>query len=149
MIARTLTAIALFSAVSLPAAAEYDDSANINAAFAQGKAFAEKPQTANEKWTCSAFWYVWSDIAVDEFGEAMVAKLDPALGEAAARKASAHWERQAVVEMGLGMGELDPETELYVELQTDKAWELVEGVVWGEDYAFVTILGQCAVPAGE
>ena len=149
MTIRALAALALLAAACLPASAEYDDSANINAAFTQGRPFAEKPQTANEKWTFAAFWYVWSDLAVDEFGEAMAAKLDPAMTEAAAREASAHWERQAVLEMGLGMGELDPETELYIELQTDKAWELVEGVVWGEDYAFVSILGQCAMPAGE
>ncbi len=109
----------------------------------------KKPQAANEKWTCAAFWYVWSDMAVDEFGEAMVARLGPAMREAAAREASAHWEKQAVLEMGLGMGEPDPETELYIELQTDKAWELAQGVVWGEDYAFVSILGQCALPAGQ
>jgi hypothetical protein len=149
MMIRALASLALLAAACLPASAEYDDSANINAAFAQGRAFAEKPQTAYEKWTCAAFWNVWSDLAVDEFGEAMVAKLYPAMREAAAREASAHWEKQAVLEMGLGMGELDPETELYIELQTDKAWELVEGVVWGEDYAFVSILGQCAMPAGE
>ena len=105
MTIRALAALALLAAACLPASAEYDDSATINAAFTQGRAFAEKPQTANEKWTCAAFWYVWSDLAVnEEFGEAMVAKFDPAMTEAAAREASAHWERQAVLEMGLGMG---------------------------------------------
>ena len=49
MTIRALAALALLAAACLPASAEYDDSANINAAFTQGRAFAEKPQTANEK----------------------------------------------------------------------------------------------------
>lgn len=109
----------------------------------------KKPQAANEKWTCAAFCHVWSDMAVDEFGEAMVARLGPAMREAAAREASAHREKQAELETGLAMGALGPETEHSIELQTDKAWELVDGVVRGEDYAFVTILGRCALPAGQ
>jgi len=121
MIARTLAAIALFSAVSLPAAAQYDDSANINAAFAQGQASEERPETANEYWTCAAFWHVWSDFAADEFGEAMMVKLAPPLAESAGREAFTYWEGQAALKMGLGMAELDAETELYIELQTDKA----------------------------
>jgi hypothetical protein len=51
--------------------------------------------------------------------------------------------------MGLGMGELDVETELYIEMQTESAWDMAEGVVWGDDYNYLFILGQCAVPAGE
>ncbi|WP_300998529.1 hypothetical protein [Hyphomonas sp.] len=40
MMIRALAALALLAAASLPAAAEYDEPANINAAFAQGRTFA-------------------------------------------------------------------------------------------------------------
>lgn len=148
MIIRTLASLALLSAACLPAMAQYDDSANVNTAFAQGKAL-EKPQTANEYWTCAVFWDVWSEFAADEFGETMMTRLDPALGEAAAQAAYAYWEKEAALKMGLGMGELDAETELFLEQRADTAWEIAEGVVWGEEYSFVSILGQCAVPAGQ
>ncbi|KDA00550.1 hypothetical protein HPO_00935 [Hyphomonas polymorpha PS728] len=146
MIIRTLAVAALLAATSLPAMAEFDDSSNINGAFAHGKASSDKPVTANHYWTCAAFWHVWSVFAYDELGEVVLGKLDPALSQAAARDASAQWERQAALKMGLGMGELDAETEVYIENQTETAWDLAEGVFWGEDYSLVAILGQCAAP---
>ena len=78
-----------------------------------------------------------------------MALLDPALGETPARKAAAHWEREAVLAMGIGMGELDAETELYLEQQLESALDLAEGVVWGDDYTYLFVLGQCAMPAGQ
>ena len=146
MIIRTLAVAALLAATSLPAMAEFDDSSNINGAFAHGKASSDKPVTANHYWTCAAFWHVWSVFAYDELGEVVLGKLDPGLSQAAARDASAQWERQAALKMGLGMGELDAETEVYIENQTETAWDLAEGVFWGEDYSLVAILGQCATP---
>lgn len=150
MIIRALASLALLSAACLPAMADdSQDAADINAAFAQGLASEERPQTPDEKWTCAAFWHTWSEFAVLDLGADFVALLDPALGEAPALEAAAHWERQAVLAMGMGMGELDAETELYIEQQIDTAWTMAEGVVWGDDYTFVAILGQCAVPASE
>lgn len=146
MTIRTLAVAALLAATSLPAMAEFDDSSNINGAFAHGKASSDKPVTANHYWTCAAFWHVWSVFAYDELGEVVSGKLDPALSQAAARDASAQWERQAALKMGLGMSELDAETEVYIENQTETAWDLAEGVFWGEDYSLVAILGQCAAP---
>ncbi|AXE63319.1 hypothetical protein BBF93_03125 [Hyphomonas sp. CACIAM 19H1] len=147
MIIRTLAVAALLAATSLSAMAEFDDSSNINGAFAQGKAANERPVTANHYWTCAAFWYVWSVFAPDELSnELLSGKLDPGLSQAAARDASAQWERQAALKMGLGMSELDAETEVYIENQTETAWDLAEGVFWGEDYSLVAILGQCATP---
>lgn len=148
MIIRAFASILLLSAACLPAMAEYDDSANVNTAFAQGKTL-QKPADANEYWTCATFWHVWTQFAAHEFGEPMMVKLDPALSEAAAQEASAYWEKEAALKMGLGMGELDVETELYIEQRNDAAWDIAEGIVWGEDYSYASILGQCAVPAAE
>ena len=153
MMIRALASLALLAAACLPAMADdqddQQDAADINATFAQGLASAEKPQTPNEKWTCAAFWHTWSEFAVLDLGADFVALLDPALGETPALEAAGHWERQAVFDMGVGMGELDAETELYVEQQIDTAWDMAEGVVWGDDYNYLFILGQCAVPEGE
>lgn len=146
MIIRTLAAAALLATTSLTAMAEVDDSSDINGAFAHGKASSDKPVTANHYWTCAAFWYVWSDFAYDELGEVVLGKLDPALSQAAARDASAQWERQAALKAGIGMGELDPEAEAYIEDQIATAWDFAEGVFWAEDYSLVSILGQCATP---
>lgn len=147
MIARTLAAIALSAAICLPAAAQYDDSANINAAYQAGKASGVTPQTIGEKWTCSAFWFVWSEFVETEFGEGMRAKLDPALAKPVALNTAAHWERAATAD--LGMAQLDPEIEAYIDGQVSKAWMMGEGIAMGEDYAFADILGSCAMPAGE
>ena len=150
MIIRALASMALLSAACLPAMADDpQDAADINAAFAQGLASEERPQTPDEKWTCAAFWHTWSEFAVLELGADFVALLDPALGETPAREAAAYWERQAVMAMGLGMGELDAETELAIEELIDAAWFMAEGVVCGDDYSYLLVLGQCAVPAGE
>lgn len=146
MIIRTLAAAALLAVTSLPAMAEFDDSSDINGAFAQGKASSDRPVTANHYWTCAAFWHVWSVFASDELSEVVLAKLDPALSQAAAREASAQWERQAALKAGIGMGELDPVAEAYLEDQIETAWDFAEGVFWGEDYSLVAILGQCASP---
>ncbi len=147
---RALASLALLATVSLPALADdQQDAADINATFAKGLASAERPQTANEKWTCAAFWHTWSEFAVLDLGAGFVALLDPALGETPAREAGAHWEREAVLAMGIGMGELDAETELYLEQQMESAWDLAEGVVWGDDYTYLFVLGKCAMPAGQ
>ncbi|OYW82817.1 MAG: hypothetical protein B7Z22_13545 [Hyphomonas sp. 32-62-5] len=150
MMIRALASLALLAAACLPAMADdQQDAADINATFAQGLASAEKPQTANEKWTCAVFWNVWTEFAELDLGTDFVALLDPALSQSSARTATSHWEKQATLAMGLGMGELDVETELYIEMQTESAWDMAEGVVWGDDYNYPFILGQCAVPAGE
>lgn len=147
---RALASLALLATVSLPALADaQQDAADINATFAKGLASAEKPQTANEKWTCAVFWNVWTEFAELDLGTDFVALLDPALSEASARTATSHWEKQATLAMGLGMGELDVETELYIEMQTESAWDLAEGVVWGDDYTYLFVLGQCAAPPAQ
>jgi hypothetical protein len=105
-----------------------------------------KPPTKNGHAPCSG---IWAEFAELDLGTDFVALLDPALSEASARTATSHWEKQATLAMGLGMGELDVETELYIEMQTESAWDLAEGVVWGDDYNYLFILGQCAVPAAE
>lgn len=147
MIIRMLAAIAVSAAACLPAAAQYDDAANINAAFERGKTSGGAPEDVNERWTCAAFWYVWSEFVESEFDAAMRAKLDPALTKPRALEASAYWETQAT--RHLGMATLDPETEAYIDRQVNMAWGFGEGVVMGENYTLVGILGSCAVPAEE
>ncbi|MFN4102108.1 MAG: hypothetical protein ACK4GT_20290, partial [Pararhodobacter sp.] len=137
----------LLGSAALPAAAQYDDSANINAAFQAGKASGVTPQTTRETWSCAAFWFVWSEFVEDEFGEAMRAKLDPALAKPAALEAASHWESAATAH--LGMAELDPETRTFVDQQVALAWMMGEGIAMGEDYDFADILGSCAVSVSE
>lgn len=144
---KILTAAILLGSAVLPAAAQYDDSANINAAYERGRDSGVTPVTVGEAWSCAAFWFVWSEFVEEEFGEAMRAKLDPALAKPAALNAAAHWERTATAE--LGMAQLDPETETYIDQQMGIAWMMGEGIAMGEDYDFADILGSCAVPAPE
>jgi len=141
---RLLAAAILMGSAALPAAAQYDDSANINAAYQAGKASGVTPQTIGETWSCAAFWFVWSEFVEDEFGEAMRAKLDPALAKPAALKAAAHWE--SVATEALGMAKLEPEIETYINQQVGIAWMMGEGIAMGDDYDFADILGSCAVP---
>ena len=150
MMIRTLASLALLAAACLPAVADdSDDAADMNDIFVQGLASGATPQTTNEKWTCAVFWNVWTEFAEKDLGAEFVALLDPELGTGRAREASAHWEREAVLAMGMGMGELDAETELYLEQQTESAWDWAEGVVWGDDYTYLFILGECAAPPAE
>lgn len=142
-----LTAAILLGSAALPAAAQYDDSANINAAYQAGKASGVTPQTIRETWSCAAFWFVWSEFVEDEFSEAMRAKLDPALAKPAALAAASHWEGAATAD--LGMAELEPETRTYVDQQVALAWMMGEGIVMGEEYDFADILGSCAAPVSE
>ncbi|MFN7054240.1 hypothetical protein [Hyphomonas sp.] len=140
-------AAALAITAAAPAAARYDDAASINAAYAQGKASGQTAETVNEHWTCATFWMVWADFVEDEFSEAMLAKFDPALSEASAEAAMAHWERQALLKMGTGMAPIPEETDAYIRGQINKAWDFAEGVAFGEDYTLPHVLGVCALPA--
>lgn len=147
MIARTLAAIALSAAICLPAAAQYDDSANINAAYERARGSGVTPVTTEEHWRCAAFWYVWSQFVEDEFGEAMRAKLDLALTKASALRAAVYWED--AVPGHSGTEEVDPEVQRIIQRHVDDAWFYGEGIVMGDDYGFAEILGSCALRAPE
>lgn len=138
---------ALTAAFALPAAAQYDDSANINAAYTEGKASGEFAETVEDYWTCAAFWFVWSLFSPGEFGEAMKANLDPDLAEVDALETALYWEDKAREKLGIGMDPVSKDVEAYVDGQVGQAWWFGEGVASGEDYTFPFILGACARPA--
>lgn len=139
----TITAV-LFAAICLPARAEEDVIANINAAFLEERNAGTTPATTREMWTCAAFWYVWSVLVEHDFDEAMRATLDPALSASGAIAASAYWEKEATRD--LGMAERDPEMEAYVDRQVNMAWGFSEGAVTGEEFTLVGVLGSCVMP---
>lgn len=140
-----LAAAALCFSAALPAAAQYDDSANINAAYERGKGWGTTPLTLNELVACAAYWHVWREFHEDEYGEAMLAKLDSALLDPQAEAALQHWELKAN-EAIAGVEDGEAQFKAAADRFIAEAWEEGEGLVFGDSYLYAEMLGACARP---
>jgi len=145
---KILVAAILLAGAGLPAAAQYDDSANINAAYERGKGWGTAPLTLNEFVECAAFWHVWREFHEDEFGAAMLANLDPALREPQAEAAQQHWElkaNEAIAGVDGGEAQFKAAADRFIA----EAWAEGEGIVMGDSYLYAEMLGACALPAAD
>ncbi len=139
-------AAALCFSAALPAAAQYDDSADVNAAYERGKGGGATPLTLNELVACAAYWHVWREFHEDEYGETMLAKLDPALREPQAEAALQHWElkaNEAIAGVEGGEAQFQAAADRFI----GEAWAEGEGLVFGDSYLYAETLGACALPA--
>ena len=145
---KSLAAAALCFSAALPAAAQYDDSSNINAAYERGKGWGTAALTLNEFVEGAAFCHVWREFHEDEFGEAMLANLDPALLEPQAEAALQYWElkaNEAVAGVEGGEAQFKAAADRFI----GEAWAEGEGLAFGESYLYAEMLGACALQVAD
>ena len=142
-------AIALLSAVAAcqSPGRDPDPATAINAAYERGKTSGARPGTVEQKWTCSASWYVWSQMVEESFAEPLRTQLTPELAKPWAMEMAGHWEREAT--SYLGMAPLDPELERFIDGQVAETEALGKSIVAGDDYALAERLGSCAAPPAD
>lgn len=144
---KLLAAAAAFAiTAAAPASAQFDDSADINAAYERGKGWDTAALTFNEFVECAAFWHVWREFHEDEYDEAMLAKLDPALLEPQAEVAMQYWElkaNEAIAGVEDGAAQFQAAADRFIK----EAWAEGEGLVFGDSYLYAEMLGACALPA--